>query len=196
MAAVQDSMSRFILKWAGANTVGWLAAAVLALPFLLLYQPLHKGIAGAAIGIGLGAGQWLLMRHYLEKAGWWIVVTVVGFAVGGALMGFGTTEELSKRGLSTETVGFVLGATAGVAQWTVLRWRSPRAIWWIPASIGAFGLGWFVNWSVDFGFAYEDPLGLVVSFPLLLIPFVLISGATLRWIVTVHSATPVESSTH
>ncbi len=66
----------------------------------------------------------------------------------------------------------------------------------IPASIGAFGLGWVVNWSVDFGFAYEDPLGLVVSFPLLLIPFVLISGATLRWIVTVHSATPVESSTH
>ena len=141
MAAVQDSMSRFILKWAGANTVGWLAAAVLALPFLLLYQPLHKGIAGAAIGIGLGAGQWLLMRHYLEKAGWWIVVTVVGFAVGGALMGFGTTEELSKRGLSRETVGFVLGATAGVAQWTVLRRRSPRAIWWIPASIGAFGFG-------------------------------------------------------
>ena len=183
MALMQDSLWSFVLKWAGANAVGLFAGAILFVPFLASEEPTHKAIAGTAIGLGLGIGQWVLMRRHLERSVWWIVATVVGLAVAGALMGTGTTEELARRGLNTETVGLVLGAAAGVAQWVVLRLRSPRAIWWIPANVAAFGLGWLVNWTVDFGLDYNDPRSLILGVGLILVPFVLISGVSLWWIL-------------
>ena len=189
MVLMLDSVSRFILKWAGANGVGGLMGAVLFIPFLSSDEPTHKAIAGVAIGVGFGIGQWLVVRRYLDRAAWWIVATVVGFGVGGALMGVGTTEELTRRGLSEETVGLVMGATAGLSQWVVLRLRSPRAAWWIPASIAAFGLGWFVNGTVDFGLDYNDPRSLVLGVGLILVPFVLISGVSLWWILGPPSKT-------
>jgi hypothetical protein len=184
---MRDSVWSFVLKWAAANGVGGLIAAVLGIPFLSSDEPTHKVIAGTALGVGFGIGQWLLVRHYLDRATWWIVATVVGFAVAGALMGTGTTEELARRGLSTETIGLAIGATAGVSQWVVLRSRSPRAAWWIPASIASFGLGWFVNWTVDFGLDYNDPRSLILGLGVILVPFVLISGVSLWWILPPRS---------
>ena len=92
------------------------------------------------------------------------------------------------------TVGLVLGAAAGVSQWVVLRFRSPRAIWWIPASVAAFGLGWFLNWNIDFGLDYDNPLSLIVGLGLILVPFVLISGVTLWWILSPSPTSRTEAT--
>jgi len=133
---------RFILWWSLATAAGVAASAVLFLPITSVVEgPVHKGLAGISVGIGLGVGQWLFLRHRFDDAVWWIAATVVGFGIAGTAMGVGTTAELAKRGLASETVGFVLGATAGTAQWMVLRRQSDRALWWIPASTAAFGLG-------------------------------------------------------
>lgn len=79
-----------------------------------------------------------------------------------------------------------------MAQWVVLRRDSDRAVWWIPASAAAFGLGWFVMWRLDYDL-YSDEIGpFLVNVVLLVVPFVLISALTLRWIL--HSQ--AESSTH
>lgn len=82
-----------------------------------------------------------------------------------------------------------------MSQWIVLRLRSPRAIWWIPASVAAFGLGWFVNWRIDFGLDYNDPLTLIMGVALLLVPFVFISGSSLWWILKVPRTGPLGKST-
>jgi len=145
MVLMRDSASRFVLKWAGANGVGGLIGAVLFVPFLSSDEPTHKAIAGVVIGVGFGIGQWLVVRRYLSRAAWWIVATVVGFGVGGALMGVGTTEELARRGLSTETVSLVIGATAGLSQWVVLRFG--------VASCGLVGTG--QHRLVRFGLVFE-----------------------------------------
>lgn len=175
---------RFILWWSLATAAGVAASAVLFLPITSLVEgPVHKGLAGISVGVGLGVGQWLFLRHRFDHAVWWIAATVVGFGLAGTAMGVGTTAELAKRGLTSETVGFVLGATAGTAQWMVLRRQSDRALWWIPASTAAFGLGWFVMWRLDYDLYSDDVVPLLANLALVVVPFVLISGLALRWIL-------------
>lgn len=180
---MRDTAWRFVLKWAAATAVGGLPGGLAFIPFLSTGGPTPKVIAGAAIGLGFGVGQWLVIRRHIDGAVWWIVATIAGFAAAGAAVGTGTTEELAMRGLNTETLGFVFGAAAGVSQWLVLRLHSARALWWIPASVAAFGIGWFLNWKIDFGLDYNDPLTLILGIMLILVPFVLISGLSLGWIL-------------
>jgi hypothetical protein len=175
---------RFILWWSLATAVGVALAAVLFVPITSLVDgPVHKGLAGLALGLGLGAGQWLFLRRRLDDAAGWIVATVIGFGLAGAAMGTGTTNELAQRGLTSELVGFVLGAAAGLAQWLVLRRETDPAIWWVPASAAAFGLGWFVMWRIDYDLYSDEVVPLLANLALLLVPFVLISALTLHWIL-------------
>lgn len=171
---------RFVLTWSVATLAGFVIAAVLFLPLdVSIDGPVHKGFAGAALGIGLGLGQWMFLRRFLDGAAWWIVATVIGFGVAGFAMGLGTTDELARRGLTSEVVGFVLGGSAGVAQWVVLRRDFDRAVWWIPASAAAFGLGWFVMWRLDYDLYSDEIVPFLVNVVLLVVPFVLISALTL-----------------
>lgn len=175
---------RFVLMWTVATMAGLVFAAVMILPVdASIDGPLHKGFAGAALGIGLGLGQWMFLRRFLDGAAWWIVATLIGFGMAGFAIGLGTTDELARRGLTSEVVGFVLGGSAGVAQWFVLRRDSDRALWWIPASAAAFGLGWFVMWRLDYDLYSDEIVPLLVNLALLVVPFVLISALTLRWIL-------------
>jgi hypothetical protein len=89
-------------------------------------------------GIWLGLAQWLVVRRFLAQAGWWVLATAVGLALG---MGAATvTFNLSvgiMRGESNEgaIVSFaVCGLIAGIAQWPVLRKSVTHAGWWPLAS--------------------------------------------------------------
>ena len=172
----------FFPKWSIANLAGVLLVFVLFLPFQESSgdQPIFKGIAGVVMGLGLGFAQWIVLRRYLTNAGWWIVATAIGFTLGGALLGFGTTSELAHRGLSSESVGLVLGLSSGIFQWVVLRSQVVAAGFWIPANTAAFGLGWWINWSIDLGLAYESSLSLIIGIFLLVIPYLIISGLAMN----------------
>ncbi len=182
---------QFLLKWSLANLAGVLLVFVLVLPIQVSSgdQAIFKGFAGVAIGLGLGFPQWLVLRRYLRNAGWWLVATGLGFALGGILLGFGTTPELARRGLSSESVGVVLGASASVLQWLVLRPQVEGAGLWIPANTAAFGLGWWVNWSIDFGLAYESLLSIIVGLLVLVIPYLVISGLAMTWLLRKRAPT-------
>ena len=193
---VDGGIWRFVVWWSLATAAGLVIAAALFLPINSLTDgPVHKGLAGVAIGLGLGVGQWLFLRRRLDAAAWWIVATLIGFGLAGAAMGVGTTDELARRGLTSEVVGFVLGAAAGVAQWVVLRRESGRAIWWIPANTAAFGLGWFVMWRLDYDLYSDEIVPFLVNLALLVVPFVLISAFTLRWILRPRAGSPTQART-
>jgi len=180
------STRKFLAKWIAVNLASVFLAIGFYIPISNLFppdEPLHKGIAGSILGLGFGIGQWLLMRNHIKKSGRWILFTLLGFAVAGTAVGFGTTEDLELRGLTTETIGFVLGASVGLFQWAALLRSVKHAYLWIPASIFGFGLGWWLMWSIDLGYAYEDPRGLLIGMLFLLIPFVGITGLTLRWLL-------------
>lgn len=79
--------------------------------------------------------------------------------------------------------GYAGGGTSASVNGRLSR-GSPRAIWWVPANAAAFGLGWLVIWRLDFELYSDAILPQIVNFPLLVIPFGLISGCTLWWILS------------
>ena len=99
-----------------------------------------------ALGLANGLLQYLLLRRYLPRMGWWIVATTLGWSL--ALFG---TRRLYYATLSTtfdvNSMWFVAakiiltGGIIGLAQWFVLRQRVRHAAWWILANV----LGWGVS---------------------------------------------------
>jgi hypothetical protein len=99
-----------------------------------------------ALGLANSLLQYLLLRRYLPRMGWWIVATALGWSL--ALFG---TRRLYYAPLSTtfdvNSVWFMVvetiltGGTIGLAQWFVLRQRVHHAAWWIPANV----LGWGIS---------------------------------------------------
>ncbi len=108
------------ISWLLLTTVGWLVGWVL--------------LGELWIGLALGAGQWILMRSRLENSFWWVLASLVGWAVGHlAVMSWLPVEF-------REWAGLPIGLTLGVSQWIVLRDLMPRSGWWIVIS----ALGWLL----------------------------------------------------
>jgi hypothetical protein len=110
-------------KWILVSTLGWLTG--FAFPDLL----------AAAIGVAMGILQWLVLRSLFQRAGWWVLASGAGWAVGFVAITYLLPEEIAVL------QGIILGASIGVAQWIVLRQWVPRAYWWMPMS----ALGWAVG---------------------------------------------------
>lgn len=95
-----------------------------------------------ALGLATGLLQYLLLRRYLPRMGWWIGATALGW-----LSAAGTVYFLIiflPESLDTNANWFVflmislIGGFVGLMQWLVLRQHVPRAAWWILATIA----GW------------------------------------------------------
>lgn len=101
--------------WIPASALGWAGAAGL---IAALFQPGQAvesviGLAALLIGIGIGVGQWLVLRRQVYRAWWWIVLSALGWAVG--LMGV----------LGASLTGAVAGGVTGFALELLL--RHPRS---------------------------------------------------------------------
>jgi hypothetical protein len=108
--------------------------------------------AGAIVGAGVGAGQWLALREDGEapslRRTWPAVTsaaTAVGLAIGAGAVGYETgTADLV-------TMGLITGTAIGAAQATVLhragRTTTGGAVVWAAVVPVLWALGWFVTVS-------------------------------------------------
>ncbi|GAG16038.1 unnamed protein product, partial [marine sediment metagenome] len=115
---------------------------------------------GIGLGICIGVLQWLLLRGYVSRAGWWVLTSAAG-GYGIALTGF---EVINSLGALLSLIGVVAlgGAVTGILQWLVLRGQVSRAGWWVLAST----VGWGLSMAVMGAFTVvgADPaLGLPVG---------------------------------
>jgi hypothetical protein len=117
-------------------------------------------VLGLAVCVAaLAIAQGLILRPYLEGAGWW------GLALGVTLwLGSSLTELIALINIDLLTAGFVAdallaGVACGVLQWLILRRQAPRAGWWV--------LAWSLGWVVLF----------VVSVPVAVAASALVGGA-------------------
>jgi hypothetical protein len=81
-------------------------------PRLLWSSALETGIAGAIAGISLGGAQWLVLRRQVRSAGWWIVVSGLGWMAGLSL----STALIDVGGIlvSLLLAGIVVGGMTGM----------------------------------------------------------------------------------
>lgn len=173
----------FYPGWVVLNTLGipiaWLISYFLAeyVSYLLadyVFIPL--------LGLLAGLLQYLLLRRYLPRIGWWIAATAVGWPLVLAVFHLGyaiwpialvnstwPTAEDALRG-----IGFVsVGVVTGLVQWLVLRRRVPRAGWWILANALGWGLVHLIVGEFD---------SLVVQLFIGAVPAV-VTGLALWWLL-------------
>lgn len=138
------------LKWVLAMTVGSAAYVLASYIFgvyiisrisndhWLVVEPILQagyGLIDAGLGLIVGVAQWLVLRRQLDRAGWWIVATAVGFG-----MGYYVDRSLHYMGLRNSILSGLArnaaeGTVIGVMQWLVLRRQLDHAGWWIPAVV-------------------------------------------------------------
>ena len=89
-----------------------------------------------------GLFQYLLLRLYLPKMSGWILATLAGCFL--AMISFGLMQTISDGAILTiwnGALGFAaIGGMIGLSQWVFLRWRIPKAGWWVLASMLGWGL--------------------------------------------------------
>jgi hypothetical protein len=86
------------------------------------------------VGGMTGLTQWFVLRQRVSQAGWWILASALGWALGWSIVVFLPPALLGLNGL-------ILGATTGALQWWIMRRWFHQPIWWIPTSAAAWALG-------------------------------------------------------
>jgi hypothetical protein len=108
------------------------------------------------LGAGIGGMQWVILRRYLQKSGWWVLTAIGGWAFAlmiaaraSVLLGFRLEDWTAEGGWillvpGILILGFILGITIGVFQWLILRKQFQKSLLWIL--INAFG--WLIGIGV------------------------------------------------
>ena len=91
------------------------------------------------VGLLTGFLQYLLLRRYLPRMGWWVFATAGGWLVG-LLLAFGLLKKWKSSFADIDVVFVLLGLSIGVGQWLLLRRRLSHAAWWIGANLVGWGL--------------------------------------------------------
>lgn len=131
------------------------------------------------LGLLTGLLQYLLLRRYLPRMGWWVAATALGWPLGIAAVYLGYTIWPTILGANAtwpkELLWVSVGTATGLAQWLVLRQRVSRAGWWILAS----ALGWGLVRPI----VGEVFVGLLELLIIGAVPAV-VTGFALRWLLT------------
>ena len=91
-----------------------------------------------SISLLTGVLQYVLLRRYLPRMGWWVLVTVAGWFLGVLLIALPGWLDTPLNNL--DLIFLVMGLAIGITQWLLLRRRLPLAGWWIAASALGWGL--------------------------------------------------------
>lgn len=94
-----------------------------------------------SISILTGVVQYALLRRYLPRVGWWVLVTVAGWFLGVLLIALPGWLGWTDAPLNNlDLILLVMGLAIGITQWLLLRRRLALAGWWIAANVLGWGL--------------------------------------------------------
>lgn len=111
--------------WLLASAVGGAVAGILG---FAMGGPAGGPLGGAVIGASLGIPQWLVLRHRVSQAYVWVLISIVGFALGlsaGEAVGFAVGGAVGWP-VGGTIHGIVVGAITGGALVWLLRQPVPE----------------------------------------------------------------------
>jgi len=100
-------------RWAILSITGWVIGYIL---FLLFIPSDMYLLAGPIIGAAVGIPQWSILRKELNYAGWWIIISIMGW----------TTSISVIPGLLSS--GALSGALTGFTLMILFRFSSPKTV--------------------------------------------------------------------
>ncbi len=195
---------KFWALWMLASIAGVIAAIIVLTPMNWVLLPFENReipaglnssfalIGVIALGGGIGAGQWLVLRRWLTGSGWWVLATLLGYAL---LLGLptlvplgATLYEIGLKGPITGAIVFVItGAGMGILQWLVLRRaRIPGAGVWIAITLAGWAAAYIITTLLIVSGLYVEPMDMVSAF---LVP-VAVAGAGLTAMIRMKDESP------
>ncbi len=93
-----------------------------------------------ALGLLIGLLQYMLLRRYLPRIGWWVAATVLGWSLPFAVLSLAFTLLIVDSGWYTALAIVLIGGSVTFPQWLVLRRRVRRAALWVVAGVLGWGL--------------------------------------------------------
>jgi len=100
-------------QWILATSAGW---ALGSLVILFMVPQGMDFLAGVVAGLATGTAQWLVLRREIQWSGWWVIMNVVAWTTGMALL----------PGILL--TGTMVGAITGIALALLLRFPKPVEI--------------------------------------------------------------------
>jgi serine/threonine protein kinase len=150
------------LGWVALTTISVAIGYVLAdyiirtVPIYFRGEPVIRASYDIIVGTMLGVGQWLVLRPYFRRAGWWILCNSLGLCLNGIISGF-IWYFLNARGWNSASWDalseLVSRSPVGLMQWLFLRKCAPRSGGWIIITAVSWAMAWILNgiWSYDKG---------------------------------------------
>ncbi|HEU0294557.1 MAG TPA: hypothetical protein VFR47_17590 [Anaerolineales bacterium] len=135
----------FWLQWVLASILGFAVGAAMA-------NAVTDLIFTALFGVAGGFTQWLVLRHRILGAGWWVLASTLGFAIApivaiAGVMAVSQVMSLDGNPLAAPILlGVLSGVLSAIFPWLILRRQFAQAGWWIPAHLlgsllgGAMGI--------------------------------------------------------
>ena len=77
-------------------------------------EAVYWAVGRAVFGFVVGVAQWFVLKQKFDRAGWWILASTMGWAVGGAVY-----WAVDKAAVSRAVVGAVVGAVSGAVGGTI-----------------------------------------------------------------------------
>jgi hypothetical protein len=152
----------FWFQWVLASTIGVAVLFALIFAVAMLVGAIVGGEAEDKVpfvpfvGLSFGIMQWLILRRYMPRAGWWVLASTLGWILGFGILALADkfAENLVTSAIQPEVSALVFflaaGALVGILQWLVLRRHMLQAGWWVLANVVGWGiLGLIVGKSLD-----------------------------------------------
>ncbi len=97
---------------------------------IMIRSPFLRDLfVGLGVGLCAGAAEWFILRTYFKVSIWWLVISIVSWAVAMSVSGLIYYAPAHDFGFAGLAIGFIIG----VAQWSILRRTCAKAGWWIVA---------------------------------------------------------------
>lgn len=177
--------NRFMLRWVGANIIGWLIGFVLVIVLAQAWELIGGG-AQFMVGVGMGAGVGVLQSRviapWVTSARSWFLASMIGMGTPFLLWDIGVGLGMNWP-LSTLICVLSGSLFVGILQHRLFRPYRPRVKWWVAACV--------VGWIIPEGIIVLSDLGLLpgrwdlLSIAVLFFGGIIVGGVTgviLPWI--------------